>query len=208
MCLGVEAKPVYFAQNHPRTPRATPHLADVKPYHIIVTGPESSGKTTLSRQLAAELDGVWVPEYPRGYLEAAGRRAVLSDFDHFATVTGHLLAAATAQLERRQADRKRGYIVQDTGAEVLQLWMDDKFEQASEQVKSAFRAQQPKLYLLCRPDLAWEYDPLREDPHRRDELFVKLRTLLDENASRVVEISGLNQQRLKAARQAIPALRK
>lgn len=180
----------------------------MKPYHVIVTGPESSGKTTLSRQLARALHGVWVPEYARGYLSAAGRKAVPSDFEHFAAVNAQLCAAAVAQLQRRRPDARRGYYVQDTGAEVLRLWMDDKFGGASEAVCAAYGEQAPKLYLLCRPDLPWEYDPLREDPHRRDQLFYRMRELLSRRKARVVEVSGFDESRLACASAAIRELRK
>jgi nicotinamide riboside kinase len=26
------------------------------------------------------------------------------------------------------------------------------------------------IYLVCQPDLPWQFDPLRENPHRRDYL--------------------------------------
>ena len=43
-----------------------------KPYIITIVGPESSGKTTLASQLAAEFGCPWVPEYAREYLEGRG----------------------------------------------------------------------------------------------------------------------------------------
>ena len=44
-----------------------------KPFIITIVGPESSGKTTLARQLAADLGCPWVPEYAREYLDGLGR---------------------------------------------------------------------------------------------------------------------------------------
>ena len=36
---------------------------------IVLFGPESTGKTTLSQQLARHYHSVWVPEYAREYLQ-------------------------------------------------------------------------------------------------------------------------------------------
>jgi len=44
-----------------------------KPFVITIVGAESSGKTSLARRLAEELDCPWVPEYAREYLEGLGR---------------------------------------------------------------------------------------------------------------------------------------
>ena len=41
---------------------------------MVVSGPESTGKTTLTRRLADHFGTVWVPEYVREYLEARPRR--------------------------------------------------------------------------------------------------------------------------------------
>ncbi|MFK8056768.1 MAG: AAA family ATPase [Saprospiraceae bacterium] len=160
--------------------------------HIIVTGPESSGKTTLSKALAKKLGAVWIPEYARGYLEAADRRAVAGDFPHFVQATDNLIEAGFQQQER--AGRNPAVVIQDTGHEVLSIWQDDKFERTT-LVNDAFVNASPDLYLLCHPDLPWEYDPLREDPHRRKELFIAIHAMLDQTGIDVFEVSGFGESR-------------
>ena len=155
--------------------------------HVIVTGPESTGKTTLARYLARKLDGIFVPEYPRGYLMAAGRRVERREFAHFAGALDGLVAAAIAQ--------ERPAVVQDTGYEVLRVWSDDKFGEAPDSVRRGWLAQRPAAYVLCRPDLPWEYDALREDPHRRDELFRRYRALLAQTGVPVFEAAGRGKSR-------------
>ena len=44
-----------------------------KPYVITIVGPESSGKTTLARELADRYGCPWVPEFAREYLDSLGR---------------------------------------------------------------------------------------------------------------------------------------
>ncbi len=164
--------------------------------HIIVTGPESTGKTTLSRQLAEHFGGVWIPEYPRAYLEAAGRRGRASDFRHFVSADQHLVEAAKAQVERTAAS---AFIVQDTGVEVLSVWYADKFGPVPPFITEALMRRGADVYVLCRPDLPWVYDALREDPHRRSELFARLRSAVDGLGSPIVEVSGFDESRLAEA---------
>lgn len=172
--------------------------------HIIVAGPESSGKTTLSKQLAKALNGVWIPEYPRGYLEAAERRAVYDDFDHFVEVNIHLVYAAKAKLKKREEVQK--VVIQDTGLETLKLWAQDKFDLVNLTVETAFSVQRPDLYLLCLPDLPWEYDALREDANRREYLFQRLSEILAGQEGAVAEISGVGNDRFTKALEAIRTL--
>ena len=168
--------------------------------HIIVTGPESTGKTTLSRQLAAHFGGIYIPEYARGYLEAAGRPAGAGDFAHLVAATQRLVAAAGALQHRFPST---GVAVQDTGIEVLKLWFEDKFGSAPPHLERAFLAQRPAAFALCRPDIPWVYDPLREDPHRRQALFVALRAICSKTGVPVVEVSGFDDSRLLQATEAL-----
>lgn len=55
-----------------------------KPFIITIVGPESSGKTTLARQLASDLGCPWVPEYARDYLEGLGRTYEEHDLERIA----------------------------------------------------------------------------------------------------------------------------
>ncbi|MDV7398455.1 ATP-binding protein, partial [Arthrospira platensis SPKY1] len=51
------------------------------PLRIALTGPESTGKTTLAKALAARFDTVWAPEYARTYLERLGRPYQYGDLE-------------------------------------------------------------------------------------------------------------------------------
>lgn len=162
--------------------------------HIIVTGPESSGKTTLSQQLAEKLGGAWIPEYARGYLQAANRKAIPSDFPHLVKATNSLVEAGFEQQER--IGQAPALVIQDTGMEVLYVWQHDKFK-STPLVAAAFADSMPDVYILCTPDLPWENDPLREDPHRRQELFLEIKSLLRGTGFPVIEVSGFGESRMK-----------
>ena len=67
------------------------------------------------------------------------------------------------------------------------------------------RAQwQPDLYLLCKPDIPYEPHPLREDEHRRDELFEWYLDLLRHTKCAVIE--GGEPRRIELALSAIQSL--
>ena len=72
------------------------------------------------------------------------------------------------------------FIVCDTGPEVIRIWEEVKYGAASPAVMRGFEQQRFQLTLLCRPDLPWEPDPLREapDPASRAKLFTKYQALL------------------------------
>ena len=46
---------------------------------IVVIGPESTGKSTLCKNLAAHYNTLWVPEYAREYLEKNGTEYTYED---------------------------------------------------------------------------------------------------------------------------------
>ena len=152
-------------------------------YTILVTGPESSGKTTLSRQLAWALDGLFVAEAARDYLELRGGDYVEAD----------LLQIWQQQAEAEDTARasSASFVVCDTGPEVIRVWAEVKYGRCPSEVLQACTERAYDLTLLCAPDLPWEPDPLREapDPAQREALFTRYRELLPE----AVIIQGENR---------------
>src|SRR6476661_6854242 len=77
---------------------------------ICVIGPESTGKSTLSRRLAEWADTDWVPEASRVYAERTSRPLTVDDVGPIARE--HILLADAAA--RRAADRGREALILDT----------------------------------------------------------------------------------------------
>lgn len=138
---------------------------------ISVVGPESSGKTTLSRQLAEHFRGAWLPEFARSYLDGKkeyGRDDLL-----------HILAGQQEQERiavQALADgsaAEKPWLFLDTCPLVIRIWSEVRFGYCNLPVLDALAEHTPDLYILCQPDLRWEEDPLREhpDPHDRQRLF-------------------------------------
>ncbi|MBC6994928.1 ATP-binding protein [Neolewinella lacunae] len=141
---------------------------------IRITGPESSGKSTLARDLAWALDGVYVAEAARGYLLARQGRYTAADLPRI------------WEVQRRSEDAARahspGLVVCDTGPEVIRIWAEVKYGQCPKELRQAQLERHYDLTLLCAPDLPWEPDPLREAPDQatRLALFARYRELLPE----------------------------
>ena len=128
---------------------------------IVLTGPESCGKTELARQLSERLSIPCVPEMARDYLAKKKDSYLPSD----------LLVIAQLQYQKEEETREISDYVADTDQQVLSIWWQEKFGPTPQLICDLYKKQSRGLYLLCYPDLAWELDPLRENGNDRLRLF-------------------------------------
>lgn len=173
------------------------------PFHgtlrVVLTGAESTGKTTLARQLARQYDAEWLPEYVRGFVVAQGRLPALADVD--AIATGHLAAERTAL--QGQPD----LIIMDTDLVSTCIYSEHYFGTCPGWVREAARDRHADLYLLAGADIPYESEPAQRDSaevrtllQRRFEAELRARGL------RVVRLRGGVSERLATATKAIDAL--
>ncbi len=157
---------------------------------ISIVGPESSGKTTLARALATRFRAPWVEEYARGYL--SGRPTYdETDLD--------MIARGQLALEEEALKDAPPVLVLDTDMLVILVWWREKYGEAPDWVEAAVRAQRDQAYLLARPDLPWEPDPLRESQYDRERLFEVYRDALAERRAAFDIVGGSGQARLRSA---------
>lgn len=130
---------------------------------IAVTGPESTGKSELAKQLAGYYETIRVPEIARGYLINLGRSYVYED----------ILSIAQEQLMRENilAEKASKVLFCDTDMLVTKIWSLYKYGRCDPWIEAQVKSHRYDLYLLCNIDLPWEEDPLREHPDQREELF-------------------------------------
>ena len=150
---------------------------------ILVTGPESAGKSTLSRQLAWILDGIFVAEAARTYLQGLDRPYQPHDLPRI----WHRQCAG----ETEAVSSGASFVLCDTGPEVIRVWSEVRFGTCDPAVFRATREHRYDLVLLCYPDLPWSPDPLREHPDEADrrDLFERYENLLPD----AVHIAGNNR---------------
>tara|TARA_Y100000589_G_scaffold2174_1_gene2025 strand:+ start:4589 stop:5104 length:516 start_codon:yes stop_codon:yes gene_type:complete len=130
---------------------------------IVITGPESSGKTTLFEQLTKAYKVFGVNEYAREYICDLKREYNYQD----------ILEIAKVQFEKEENafNSNQQFLITDTDLLTLEIWCEFKYGKSHKFITDNLRNHLPDLYLLCCPDMPWEYDPLRENPNDRLELF-------------------------------------
>lgn len=164
-----------------------------KQIKIAFTGPESSGKTTLAKKVTATYNGFFVEEFARTFLE--GKSTYVQE---------DLEAIAEGQV--KSWDIETEFLIADTEITVICIWSLYKYGTISSKIKQLFNQQQFDLLLLCKPDIPWEFDPMRENPENRDELFDLYHSFLTENKQNFVVVEGDEQQRHLIVVEALSAL--
>ncbi|HAE13080.1 MAG: ATP-binding protein [Chitinophagales bacterium] len=162
--------------------------------HVVITGPESSGKSTLATLLGEQLHWPVVDEVARTLLTASG--PVYSRED--------VIRIGLTQLQHNQQMlMQKGRVVADTDLLTIHIWLEDKFGAADESLIQLWLDHIPDLYLLQTPDMPWQPDPLREDPERRTYLFYRYRSWLDQYACPYLVCDNTVNERLIRSLEAI-----
>jgi len=125
---------------------------------IIITGPESSGKTTLCKALSIHFKIPYSEEYARVFLDKSGRYYKKDD----------LLKIAKKQLKSEQNTQ-----LLDTDLITIKIWSKHKYNSCDKWILEQIERQKSenRFYLLCKPDIPWQTDNQREDPYIREEIF-------------------------------------
>lgn len=158
---------------------------------ISITGPESSGKTWLSKRLADYYKAHFVEEYSREYLAVHGADYVMEDVVN--------IAKGQLESENRVAEKCENVLFCDTDMLVTKIWCEVVYGSCPEWIENKFNDHVYDLYLLCYPDIPWEDDPLRENPNDRDVLFELYQSALIKKGLPFKVVKGLGDERLKNA---------
>src|ERR1044072_1395642 len=167
---------------------------------VVIIGPESTGKSTLSEQLAKHYNTTWVPEYAREYLIEHGTEYT---YDDLLTIAKGQVALEESYINRAAPFAKVLFV--DTDQYVMKVWCEFVFGKCHQWVLDQITKRKYDLYLLCNIDLPWIHDPLREYPDLapRLELYAIYKNLLTNQSVPWVEISGNYDERLQKAIQAV-----
>ena len=159
-----------------------------KSLRIVLTGPESSGKTELTNSLSQYFKMPFVPEYAREYLSKKNKEYNLSD----------LLKINDAQTKIQKATDGE-MVFWDTDIITIIIWAKEKFNTKNEIFEKSLKENVPHFYLLCNPDLDWEQDDLRENPNDRYRLLREYQSILTKRRIPYAHIQGKGKIRLANA---------
>ncbi len=165
-------------------------------FKLVVTGPESVGKSTLVKQLAEFYKCLYVPEYARTYVECLNRPYTFNDVELIA---------------RKQIDeydllaQEKGIVFFDTFLEITKVWFEYVYTCLPDWFNFEYEKRTIDLYLLCKPDLPWVKDEVRENEALREELFLRYQQELEDRNCNYVIIEGNGHSRMNNA---INALKK
>lgn len=158
-------------------------------------GPECTGKSDLSQFLAKHYNTQWVPEFARTYLENLQRPYDQQDLLN--------IALGQLKLEDEISTKANKILVCDTNLYVIKVWSEFKYGFLDEEIKNLMLARKYDLYLLTYIDIPWEFDPQREHPNQRQELYEIYLNEMTSQAVPFIEIKGSRHERRQRAISAI-----
>lgn len=183
---------------------------------IVIVGPESTGKSTLCKQLADHYHSMWCPEYAREYLLKNGTNYTFENLLHIAKgqlaleekTTDLLIESLIQKRNSQPKPNAKPYLFIDTDMYVMKVWCEFVFGKCHNWILDRIVERKYDLYLLCKPDLPWVKDELREYPDEktRIRLYHHYRELLTQQSVPWFEVSGIESERLTKAVVAIEHL--
>ena len=149
-------------------------------HKIIITGPESSGKTTLCQQLSNHFNIPFTQEFARLYIDSLDRDYIIND----------LLSIAKQQLKSEFKSQ-----LLDTDLITIKIWSEYKYGRCDKWILDEIEKQksEKRFYILCSPDIPWEADNQRENPNDRKKLFEIYKKELENLKHKYFILNGENR---------------
>ena len=167
---------------------------------VVLFGPESTGKTTLSKQLARHYNTVWTPEFARAYLQKKwnNERKTCEASDLIPIAIGQM------HLENNLSKKADKVLICDTDLLETKVYSEEYYGGfVDEKLNKASQENQYDLYLLTYVDTPWEEDDLRDRPGLRLEMFTAFENALKKHHKNYIILKGNKETRLKTATEAI-----
>jgi NadR type nicotinamide-nucleotide adenylyltransferase len=165
---------------------------------VVLTGSESTGKSTLAAALAAHYDAELVPEFVREFAERKNGPIELADHGP--------IARGQIALEDEHIARATRLVVQDTDLLSTVVYCEHYFGTCPAWIREAAAARRPDLYLLMDIDVPWVADGVRDRGEQREEMQQLFRDAAAASGAAVAIVHGSWDERLQRAVDAIDEL--
>lgn len=163
---------------------------------VVLFGPESTGKTTLSEQLARHYNTVWVPEYAREYLQYKwnNQRKTCEAHDLLPIAVGQM------KLENELAQKATDVLICDTDLLETKVYSEAYYLGYTDPILEKYALENRyDLYFLTYIDVPWEKDDLRDKPNEREQMFLYFKETLERYNRNFVILRGDKKTRLATA---------
>lgn len=163
-----------------------------QPKIIVITGAESTGKSTLTERLANHFEAPYIPEIAREYVENLNRKYTYSDVERIAKMQ----IATFISISKSDAP----YIFVDTWLIVTKIWFEFVYKKTPDWLINEILNTKIDLFLVCDIDLPWIADPVRENGgENRKILQNKYIENISEFKFKYKLVSGIDKERFQNA---------
>ncbi len=169
----------------------------------VLIGPECTGKTWLAGELAAHYRVPSAPEHARAYVERHGAALSFADVEPI----GRGQLAGEDEAIARATGEGAALVVLDTDLVSTMVYSRHYYDDCPLWVEAESVRRLAELYLLHNIDVEWKSDGFqREQPERREELFLRFKLTLELLEARVAMITGDWEERRRSAIEAVDLL--
>lgn len=171
---------------------------------IALYGPESTGKTTLAKQLAQHFQTIWIEEFARDYLQKKWNesQAICTPEDLLPIAVGQI------KLENEALKTAEKYLFCDTNLMCTKVFSEIYYGFCDASLDKAARKHKYDLFFLTDIDVPFEKDDLRDKPNEREMLMAKFEQALIDNKKPYIKLSGNQEERLEKAIETLEELEK
>lgn len=162
-----------------------------KTLKIVLSGAESSGKSTLAKQLSEYYQVPYIAEVAREYVN---------------TLTKHYTYEDVEEIARQQVSAEKEILAKNPPMVFIDLdltntkyWFLDVYNTIPDWIEEEIKNNKPDLHLLCYYDLPWEADPTRENPNRREHFYNLYKNEIETLGIPYGIVTGSGEERLKNA---------
>lgn len=167
---------------------------------IVITGAESTGKSTLSEALAKYFDVPYIPEYARDY--------ILNLKEEYTYLDVELIARKQSEQLKESLKLNEPIIILDTWLLITKIWFEVVFKSIPDWIENEIKNTHIDMFLICDTDLPWVADDVRENGgENRNLLHKKYIEEIEKYNYKYQIINGDGATRVRNAIQAISKLK-